>query len=419
VFLAEVYEVETADLQEIVTGFGTAKADREVLVAAQVAGEIVELHPRLRAGETVQAPGVAVSPSDGTRELPGDVLVRIDDRAYRERFRQAETRLAEDATELQRLTVEEENTRRLLETARRDYETIQAEYDRIEKLRGTSAVTPSQLARAVVELRQFESKLIALQNEAGLFGVRREQIERRTAVHRIDRETAERDLRNTVVRPPFAGSLAEVHVDQGQFVRAAEPICRLVDVAHVEVAVPVVLADHARLSAELHAGRTPRVTLAENETAAPRWTGHLARVAPVADERTRTIRVYVDVHNAEQESPLLPGAFVHARIAAGTLRQVRVVPRDVVRSGRTYVVGGERAEPREVRTGRTIGGLVVIESGLADGDRLPTTNLEALRPGAKIAPGGRRTLDAELAQQALHVVRAERSVSSAGPGPER
>src|SRR5690606_20002969 len=109
VFNVEVFDVQPADLREVVTGFGTARADREVEIGAQVAGEIVDIHPRLKVGESVSA-------GESTRER-GTPLLTIDRQAYEERARQARLRLEEDAAELARLDQEDANTARTLAKA--------------------------------------------------------------------------------------------------------------------------------------------------------------------------------------------------------------------------------------------------------------------------------------------------------------
>ncbi|MFP6770470.1 MAG: hypothetical protein VB859_20010, partial [Planctomycetaceae bacterium] len=50
IYQVDVFRVERQPLREIMTAFGTARSDRQVVVAAQVAGEIVEAHPQLRVG---------------------------------------------------------------------------------------------------------------------------------------------------------------------------------------------------------------------------------------------------------------------------------------------------------------------------------------------------------------------------------
>ena len=54
----DVFEVTECEFQELLTGFGTSRAEREGIVAAQVTGEITEIHPQLKVGSSVQAASV-------------------------------------------------------------------------------------------------------------------------------------------------------------------------------------------------------------------------------------------------------------------------------------------------------------------------------------------------------------------------
>lgn len=129
--------------------------------------------------------------------------------------------------------------------------------------------------------------------------------------------------------------------------------------------------------------------------------GIVAFVDPVLDERTRVVRVRVDLPNADGR--LKPGMFVDAEVLAVLGDDGHVidpasgkppgspllVPRSAVLDGGTRklvyvmkqppgpVVDGEERwpaiyEPRDVETGLRVGDAVVALSGLADGDEVVT-----------------------------------------------
>ncbi|GAG36328.1 unnamed protein product, partial [marine sediment metagenome] len=249
-----------------------------------------------------------------------------------------------------RLRQEEINSRRILEKVSADYEAFKQEYERMEKLRSSNAVTPSQLVRALLELRQYEDTLIKRQNSQTLFPLQRNEIEKLRETHQTDLAIARLDLEHTEVRPPFSGSLSEVTVELGQYVRAGDSLARLTDISVVEIPIPLTLKDFAKVEPSVKAGRHPKVALAENESDRPRWMGYVVRAAPEADELTRTIMVYAHVKNDEQKVPLLPGTFVHARIEGPVLKNVLAVPRDAIVNGRVFVAQNGRAEQRTVTT---------------------------------------------------------------------
>src|SRR6185369_12352969 len=63
VYNVDVFDAQRVDLSETLVGYGTAVSDREVTLAAQVAGEIVEVHPNLRVGTEFKAAGVTLDAS--------------------------------------------------------------------------------------------------------------------------------------------------------------------------------------------------------------------------------------------------------------------------------------------------------------------------------------------------------------------
>jgi RND family efflux transporter MFP subunit len=106
-------------------------------------------------------------------------------------------------------------------------------------------------------------------------------------------------------------------------------------------------------------------------------------VIPLADARTHTVRVRLDLPPTEG---MLPGQFARARFPVGTFRAIAVPASALVRRGEltaVYVVGADgRPLLRQVRTGETLadgpaGPLVEILSGLAAGERIAANPVQA------------------------------------------
>jgi multidrug efflux pump subunit AcrA (membrane-fusion protein) len=83
--------------------------------------------------------------------------------------------------------------------------------------------------------------------------------------------------------------------------------------------------------------------------------------------------------------------FAKGRILVGRREAVLQIPRaallswDVDRNvGEVFVVTGETAERRSIRTGETSGDLVEVVEGLAPGDRVVTRGGFNLRPGDRV-----------------------------------
>lgn len=401
----EVFDVAAVNLQEIVTAFGTARADREAILAAQVAGEVVELHPRLRIGETVRPPHVIAAPTGESVHRGGDVLLVIDPRTYRERVVQVHNRLAEAKTELERLQQEETNLDRVLERLQADFEDAEREYKKVAELVKDKIATDSDVRRKQMELRQHDRLLVQSRNEKDLFPTRRAQLDRKIEALRNDLKLAELDVERTVIRTPFEGQLGTVSVELGQYVKPGDPLVSVVDNSMVEIPLAVTLEDYARLLPMVATDRRPAVRLAEHESASDRWHGELVRLSPKVDEQTRTVTVYVHVDNSRQASPLLPGTFVHARIEGPILSDVVVVPRESVLNGRGFVLEDGKAVQRTVRVSRALQTLALVDEGFAPGDQVILTNLDVLYEGAGVNPQRHCNLSDELAEDRVSAVR--------------
>lgn len=416
VFNVEVYRAERLDINEILVGYGTAKADREVVLSAQVTGEVIEVHPQLKVGRRVLASGIDRDPAGRSQDRPGDLLVQIDRDVYQQRVRQVEGRIAEDESELSLLEQQRKNNDDRLAKSAIDLKLYEKEVTKIEQLfKQGKIATESDVTKAQLELQRYKDFWIPLENERRLFPIRKEQFERRLATHQADLRLAQLDFERTEIRPPFTGWLSEVHVERGQHIKVGDPLVKLIDASVVEIPVPVALGDFTKIEAKILAGEQPRVEMAEHETAPPRWSGHVVRVSPQADERTRTVKVFVRVDNREQKEPLLPGTFVQARIVGPAWKDVIVIPRDAIVQSRIFVTNGDQSHPREVHVVAKLQSFAIVDSGVEPGDQVILTNLDVLTAGSTVKCQPARSLEGD-AKQRLQFRRSEDSTEGEKAG---
>lgn len=405
VYQVTVFEVESADVQRIISGFGTARSDRVVVVSAEVAGRVLEAD-RLKVGRSVVGDRVEFTPEGRSQRVAGDELLRIDPQVYDQELTRMQTLIAQDDVELRQLAQDHASNLRLLAQQRERLETITEDYQQKKNLVDMGAGSEADLRRVTLEMKQYEEGVIRLETEVELYPGRRELLERQRAVHESGLELARIDVEKTHVRPPFSGVIAEVMTEEGQYMQVGEPLFRVTDNDVVEVAVPVSLADSSEIAAELAAGRFPEAELSESETAPARWFGNVVRIAPVADERTRTVNVFIEVRNDDQPAPLRPGTFVHARIAGLVLTDVVLVPRDAIIDGSVFVVSESGPDPSEgsrrlaarrgVELERTVQSLAQVREGVRPGDRIVLTNLDVIEEGTLLQSDVVRDLDDEL-----------------------
>ncbi|MCA9048336.1 MAG: efflux RND transporter periplasmic adaptor subunit [Planctomycetaceae bacterium] len=381
----DVFAADPVTFQELLTGFGTAEAEREVIVAAQVSGEITEIHPQLEIGYPVTAGRDEVSPDQPTRRRDADLLLKIDSRDFQERVEQAGHRIAEARTEIEQLKVQQSSVQRQLAKAKAVLATLNEEYERVREAVDRRVGTPTDLNRALLEVQRYEDTIIQLENQASAIPHQITAAQQRLSSGESERNRATNDLERTTVVPPFDGTLSEVCVEQGQFVRAGEPLVRLTDPERMVVPVALGLDNFLELQQVMTNGGQPAVALAENETATARWYGYLTRTAPEADQASRTVRAFIEVDNTAAEQPLLPGTFVHARIDGRILENALLIPRETVVNGFVFVVDDQNiVRRRHVHTGRTLQSLAVVTEGLEAGEQVVMTNLDIVEAGMEV-----------------------------------
>ena len=114
------------------------------------------------------------------------------------------------------------------------------------------------------------------------------------------------------------------------------------------------------------------------------WDGVVARIAPLADARSRTFAAYVDVDNDKHQTPLVPGCFLTARVEGPLLKRVVAVPRGAVVGDHVYVVNDDVIHVRAIHVDRYVGERAVVTGDLKPGDQLVLTNLDALYEGVEV-----------------------------------
>lgn len=106
------------------------------------------------------------------------------------------------------------------------------------------------------------------------------------------------------------------------------------------------------------------------------------------EQSTGTVTLRAVVANPDET--LLPGMFVRARISSGVKQDAILIPAaSVSRNSKgeavVMLVNGEsQVESRIIRSGRNIGEKVLVNDGLAGGERLITAGLQKVKPGVTV-----------------------------------
>ena len=203
------------------------------------------------------------------------------------------------------------------------------------------------------------------------------------------RASAEAAMRDSVIRAPFDGVVAERRASQGQFLSIGQPITSLIqqDPLEAEFRVP------ERLLAAVKPGQT--ISLRSAAQGASAFQGTVFFVSPRVDERSRTVLVKAEVPNPD--GVLKGGMFVNLDLVISVRDDALMVPEAAIhyRGGQARVLAlgaDDRAEVRRVQLGTRIRERVEILEGLEDGDRVVVEGHQKMGPGTKvvIAPGSKQ-----------------------------
>ena len=376
-------KVETAvatptDVEVFISGFGEARSLNRVAIAAEVAGRVAEVHPRLEPGEIIPE---------------GDLLFRIDDSTYRAAVNEARARVDGWRKTIDRLRQEYAADRRRLETLKRNTDLAAAEHRRLKTLYEKDDVgTRSGVEQAEQGLNAAADAADQLARAVDVYPTRIEESRASLASAQAGLERAEADLKRTAVHAPFDGRVKSAAIEAGQYAAPGQTAVTLADDSVLEIRVPLDSRD-ARKWLRFDRDRTAenRAAWFTNLTPVPctvrwtddpeghRWRGRLHRVVAF-DPKTRTLTaaVRVSAENALSGDglPLVEGMFCRVEIPGKTLRDVYALPRWAVSFKDTvYLAEAERLKTVPVTVARIEGERALVSEGIAPGDQVIVTRL--------------------------------------------
>lgn len=338
----DVAEIVKENLRIEVQAQGTVTPVQETTILAEVKGRIVEVAEAFHVGGFVSR---------------DDVLLRIDPRDYQTMLLHAAAALESAESVL----VQEKGR---AQVALREWEKLPKNSHRTEAAKNLYLRKP--------QLEEADANLLAAQ---------------------ADLNTARDNLERTIIRAPYDALIRQKQTDLGQFVGAGTPLADIfsVETAEVRLPIPQSKLDYLEL---------PGLEGYENGSAIDlytdvggdikHWSASLHRTEGVFDERSRVLFTVARIEDPyglrdPDRLPLRVGTFVNANIEGRELQNVVVLPRYILRAGGyVWVVDDSmHLRNRKVTSLRTGGDQIYISAGLADGDLVSLTSLDASFAGVK------------------------------------
>ena len=291
----------------------------------------------------------------------------------------------------------------------------------------------SQLAQARLRLAQEEAEAEVARREwdelgggnANALTLREPQVEdARAAVASAEAaiDRARRDLERAEVRAPYAGRVQSKDVDVGQFVNRGTAVGRIYAVDSAEVRLPLPDEELAYVDVPMsYRGTQQRtgpsvVLLADFAGRRFTWQGQIVRTEGEIDPVSRMVHVVAEVDDPyapgpdPTRPPLAVGMFVEAEIAGRRVDDVVMLPWAALNGrDRVLIVDDDgRLRYRQVEVLRSTSDYVLVRSGLAEGERVSISALDAVIDGMAV----------QVTEDEPAMARAEADAPAAGRGPE-
>ncbi len=345
----ELAEAEIGEIASKLTATANLRPLREVEILSQTEAQVL----------TIEA-------EEGDRVREGQALCRLDDRQLQIRMESARQKLAQARLQLEKAQIRREKAATQIANSREEYD----RYDKLFKEKLVSEREVAQLQYRIDELEHDE---------------RVSTHETRELSHRVDEliseiSQIELEIAQTRITAPFSGVITERAIERGQTVRRLDRIFKLGSFSTLYA--DVFLSE--REARQVEPGQEVGVALGVDER--QRSSAKVARISPVVDQATGTVKVTVEL--AGTEEGFKPGAFVKVAIETDRRKRALLIPkRALIEQDSTfhvYVVNDGSAVRADVVLGYQDGERVEIVEGLRPGQKVVVAGQGALKDGTKV-----------------------------------
>jgi HlyD family secretion protein len=358
------------------------------------------LEPRAIVTVLSKVPGrverILVSEGDAVRK--GQLLVLMEDDVARLQADQASAVRAAAQAQLEKARrgvrpEELANAQATLAAAEKDLADAETASQRADRLYADGAITRAAHEEAQAKLRAARTGVENAERsvrmmEQGAGSEEQRMAEAALASAQAQEDLAKLNLDNTRIAAPIGGQVAKIPIDEGNLAGAATPLMVIVN----ETAMVVKAAIPERhYGAFLAAGESIRAEAAfaalADRGALP---GRLITISPTIDPASRTFTAEVEV--TDPKGDLRSGMYARVTFQVEHADDAVLVPAPALctRSGvrGVFVVDGDVARFRALKTGIEDGGMVQVLQGLADGERVVVDGNAFLEDGQRVSVGG-------------------------------
>ncbi len=322
---------------------GTINAGTSSMISGKVFGSIKKIYVH-----------------EGTKVKAGEILAEIDDRQTSAMLKQAKAGLAAAKKALAAAKA----SRNAAATGE-NFASIT--FKRYKKLLKEKSVSPQEFDRIKTRYNQAKA---ALAEAKAMFEAAKSKINAAKA----QVASAELHKQDTFVKAPYSGVITKKLMDVGNLASPGTPLFSMETSKkfQVDLFVPEKHIDKVHLD--------QRLTVTIPSMNNMKVTGIVIRIDPVADPLSRSFNVKV---NLPDTIKFRSGVFARVKLPIDETNMILIPKTAIIRRGQLtgfYLVNNKNiAHFRLIRTGRIIGNLIEVVSGIHQGDRYiihPPVNME-------------------------------------------
>ena len=331
--VVHVQTVGPYDSAVIIEADGLVVPFREIQLATQVSGIVLEKSSNCRAGNEVQK---------------GQELFKIDPTDYEIELRKCETQLDQSKIELDELSLDIDNTVKLLELAQADSDLQKKEVDRLEEIATKVVIPQSDIDRAKRTFLTAEQNRQQLDNQQRSLAQRRYRLSNSVKLAEIQLERAKLDLQRTTINSTVSGRIVREVVEQDSFAQKGSTLVVIQDHSRAEVRCKIRISDLEWITgqrvevdqsgASLGNLNVDVVYRPENSREECLWVGRLERFdgeGVESDTHMLPVRVVIDEPQRSDAAPgpkrIVRGMYVTVRITGKKQDNLVTVPASALR----------------------------------------------------------------------------------------
>lgn len=362
VVAVKAMEARAENIARRVELVGTLEGDQEVTVSSEVAARVAAIRADL--GDQVQA---------------GQVVIELDATSYRMAVDRQQGALAEALSRLG-LTKEDDSfpapeRSAVVRKATAERQDAKANFDRAQNLEREGVLSKQLYDSAEARFRAAEADYSSALNTVRNYEAQVTNLRAQLAI-------ARKNLADTTIRAPFAGTVRQRLVEVGQYVREQTPVFALavVNPLKLRAQVPESWFPHVKPGSAVEV----RVEAYPNEV----FPGRVTRVAQAVDPQSRAFAVEAQVVNPGLR--LRPGLFANVSLLTSRNDAIIRVPASAVISfygvQKVYSIENGQVKELVVKLGDRFGDTIEITEGLPSGAVIAISELSRIRQGSRVQP---------------------------------